>query len=186
MLEGITLESIGLTQEELQQRLIRALVDELLFDLEEHEDSEFRREAEKQVGAAIVARVGQIADAQIVPRIGELIDGTVLQETNKWGEARGEPMTFTEYLVNRAEAYLSEPVDMDGKTREETSFPSSRPGQTRVTYLIDRYLKYTIETAMQAAVKNANDAIAEGLAETCKIKLGEIAKALKVTVEVPK
>lgn len=92
-------------------------------------------------------------------------------------------MSFLEYLVDRAEAYLTEKVSFDGKTKAESRGYSWNGTQTRLSYLVDRHLHYSIEKAMKNALANANKAIVQGLEDTVKLKLGEIQKSLKVTVK---
>ena len=47
------------------------------------------------------------------------VESFCLTETNKWGKKTGKSMTFTEYLVQRAELYLTEKVDLRGKAKGE-------------------------------------------------------------------
>lgn len=119
----------------------------------------------------------------ILPRVEQQIREVVLIETNKWGEKVGKPLTFTEYLVSRAEHYITEQVDFNGKTRAEDSY-NWRGTQTRIVYLIEKHLHYEIERAMKAALQTANNAIAGGITEAVKIKLGEVVQSLQVNVKV--
>jgi hypothetical protein len=93
-------------------------------------------------------------------------------------------MTFIEYLVARAEAYLREDVNFDGKSKDEHSGYSWSKSQTRIVWLVNKHLQYSIESAMKDAVKTINDAVTEGLEKTVKVKLEEIAKGLKVNLKM--
>lgn len=181
-----TLTQLGLTEEELQQRLIEAIASGLMGDTAYDEEgvpfpcaSEFARRLQDQLTKALDAQVEAIAQEHIIPGVSELIENATLQRTDEWGEKIGESLTFTQYLVQRAEAYLTEPVDYEGKPTHR----SDRRQQTRLTYLVDRRLHYRIEAAMKEAVTNANEILAGALAETARIKLQEIAKRLQVRVE---
>ncbi len=77
---------------------------------------------------------------------------------------------------------MTEKVDSSGKTKEESGSYSFSGTQTRVAHMIHRHLHFNIETAMKEALATANGSIVKGLEETVKLKLAEIAKALKVTV----
>ena len=186
--KGFTLDQIGLAPEELQRRVVETIAISLMKCTAHDEDgisyprsTEFASAIEAKVCEALDTQVAAIAEEHIVPRVGEMIENATLQKTNEYGEKRGASLTFTEYLVQRAEAYLMEPVDFDGKPVDGSRY-SGRKEQTRVTHLVDRHLAHTIERAMKEAVKNAHEVLAEGLAETAKIKLAEIAKNLKVSV----
>lgn len=80
----------------------------------------------------------------------------------------------------RAQNYMTEKVDWKGRTKEENrGFGFSTAG-TRVAFMIHKHLHHHIERAMRGALEDANSAIAEGIQETVKMKLGHILKNLKV------
>lgn len=187
---NLTLEALGLTQEEIEDRVVNRIVEHALRGVAADEDGEevsvptpFARRLDDLVKGAIDARVSAIAEAHVLPKVTAMVENIVLQETTSWGEKRGAPMSFIEYLVKRAEHYLTEPVDYNGKSKEESrdSYNWSK-SQTRIAALVHGHLHYSIETAMKKAVADANAAIVGGLAETVKVKLEEVAKKLKVTV----
>jgi hypothetical protein len=184
----LTLESIGLTQDELQERLIDALCDRLLttvyFDDDGDETlqgSRLKKQLQSQVEKKIDAAINAIAEKHILPNVATYLENLVLQQTNEWGEKKREPVTFIEYLVQRAEHYLNETVSHDGKGKAEGGYQWSG-AQTRVAYLVHHHLQYSIETAMKQAVKDANSVIVGGLAETVKMKLKEVSDKLTVGV----
>lgn len=180
-----TCEQIGITQEELQERVVDGLVERILGQpVEDDEGRVLRRtvmdEAEKRATEAINAKVDAIAAAHILPRIEAMIEGLVLQQTNKWGEKTGEPLTFVEYLIERAEQFIKAPVDFEGKAKDEKGYGGSwKPSTSRVAFMIERHLQYSIETALETVLKDANSKLAEGIEQAVKIKLNEISLALK-------
>lgn len=191
----IDLELLGMTKEDLQTRVVERIAQSLMaesttaFDNETGDSYESTVESRAMkalkslVRDRIDGKIRQIGDSLIVPRVDEMILTASFTKTNQWGEKKGETLSFTEYLVQRAEAYLAEPVDYNGKARAEDAYGSWKASGTRVAYLVDKYLQHSVETAMKEAVKNANDVIVGGLAETVKIKLAEVVKMLKVTVQ---
>lgn len=189
-MNGFSLESLGFTKAELQQRVIDQIVEQIMHEPEEDEDggtflrrSEFRVLLDKQIKAHIDATVSRLAEQHVLPNVSQYIENLCLVETNTWGEKVKEPVTFIEYLVKRAEAYLTEKVSFEGKAKSEANGYSWSGTQSRVTYLINRHLHYSIETAMKDAVAKANAVLVSGLQETAKIKLAEIAQKLTVTVK---
>jgi len=182
----IDLEVLGLNQEELQERVVEHVCDRVLKDVSTDEDDEeyksaspWREALDKLVTDRINAKVDEMAAREVVPAVGEIIENLVLQSTTAWGERRGEPVTFIEYLIQRAEAYLKEEVTGDGKKPD--SYSQSK--QKRISWMIDQHLHYSIEKAMKQALAEANSNIVAGLEETVKMKLAEIAAALHVTVQ---
>jgi hypothetical protein len=182
----LDLEALGFTREELQARVVDRCCSQVLsgitYDEEGEEidtDSAFAQKLNEKIREHIDSAVTTMCDRHVLPLITGHIEGLVLQETNKWGEKVGAPVTFIEYLVKRAENYMTEKVTYDGKPPDGYS----KATQTRITQMIDHHLHYHIATAMQQALTTANSAIVEGIQETVRLKLSEFAAALKVTVE---
>lgn len=189
-MSGINLEMLGFTKEELQQRVIDQIVEQMMHESDADEDgqtflrrTEFRNTLDKQIKAHIDATVARLAETHVLPNVSQYIENMCLVETNAWGEKVKEPVTFIEYLVKRAESYLTEKVSFEGKAKSEANGYSWTGTQTRVTYLVNQHLHHSIETAMKDAVKQANAVLVTGLQETAKIKLAEIAQKLTVTVK---
>lgn len=183
-----TCEQIGLTPDELQERVVAGLVDKILgFDGHSRErdpdyvHSTVMSEANARVLEAINAKVDEISAEFILPRVEAMITGHCLQETNKWGDKVGKPLTFTEYLVHRAESYLTETVNYEGKTKAQDNY-NWKSSSTRVVHLIDKHLHYEISRAMEKALATANSKIVEGIEEAVKIKLAELQVKLNTTV----
>lgn len=186
----LTLAELGLSKEELQERVIERIADQLLSEKICGEDgiaslttSSFQLSLHARIKSHVEATISKLADETVLPNVSKYIEDLCLQETNKWGETKGAALTFREYLVSRAEYYLREPVNYEGKTKEETgSSYSFSSAQTRITYLVHKHLQYTIESAMKDAVKNVTGVMSGALAETCKIRLQEIVSSLKVNI----
>ncbi|WP_414553237.1 hypothetical protein [Stenotrophomonas forensis] len=185
----ITLESLGFTKEELQERVIARICAKLLEGVGYDEDdnefttaSQFQRQMQARVREQIETTINTIAEREVLPNVATYIENLTLQETNRWGEKTGEKVTFIEYLTRRAEAYMQEKVNFDGKTKDEADSYSWSGTQTRITHLVHQHLHYSIDSAMKDALKIANSAIATGIQETVKTKLAEISTTLKVGV----
>lgn len=173
----ITLESLGLTRDDICDRV----VDRLCGELGSYED--FEGQVQGKVREAVDAAVSKMADEHILPNVHQYLENLCLQETNRWGEAKGKPVTFIEYLVQRAEAWMTEKVDYQGKAKTERDSYSWRENGTRVEFMIHEHLQYSISTAMKQALADANKTIVGGLQEAVKVKLNEIARKLKVEVK---
>jgi hypothetical protein len=183
------LETLGFSKGEIEKRVIETAVDRLLQSRGWDEDgdetvysSELARKLEDVIRKRIDDQVVALADKYIAPRIGETIEGLVLQETNRWGEKKGQAVTFIEYLVQRAEAYMTEQVDYNGKPKGTDSF-SWTARSTRVSHMIHQHLHYQIEAAMKQAFAQLNSAVAKGLHETVRLQINEVLAKLKVEVK---
>lgn len=188
---ALSIEELGITQDELISRVVEKICDSTLTEFGTDEDgnetpypSSFQKRLRDAIKTCIDTKIAAIAEKHILPKVSEMVETITIQETNKWGEKKGEPVSFIEYMTNRAEAYLREDVNYEGKAKAESNSYSWSKSQSRITHLVHKHLQYSIETAMQAAMQNANSAIADGIQQTVKIKLEEIAKSLKCTAAV--
>lgn len=174
------IQALGFTKEELQDRVVQRISDELMesmgYDPECDEtyqaESEFAKEAKERIIQAIDARLSHLAETVIVPVVNEQIDSLVIQRTNAFGEKQGQPVTFTEYLVDAGNAFLMEAVDYKGERVNKNSFDRDK-GQARIAHLLDQHIHYKIKAAMTDAVQQVTKIMAEGLAETAKLKVEE-------------
>ena len=180
---------LGLTQEELREAVVAKAAKELIDrerGLEEEIVGRAEKELQEMTRKAIDEAVERIAGVALDPLIEGRIDEIVLAQTNRYGEKAGEDLTFREYLAARAEAYMTEPVDMDGHSKKDSRFSSHSRNQARVAFMIDKHLQFSIERAMKDALSVANSAIVKGLEATVKMKLEEIVRGIKTTVQMPR
>lgn len=143
----------------------------------------FAKTLEDTVNAHIDTAIKEIAGRNVLPHIDKFIEDYCLQETNKWGEAKGEKVTFTEYLVQCAHAYMEEPVDYQGEPRSSERSYNWSQKSTRLTFLIEKHLHYEIERAMKDALANSLGSICRALVETTRASLAEAAKKLQVEIK---
>jgi hypothetical protein len=188
---NVTLESLGISKESVEQKLIEHLAQELLTEIQyDHDDdSEYRarsslaKKLDAMVKQHIDTTINALAQKHVLPNVTSYIENLTLQTTNQWGEKKGAPVTFIEYLTQRAEDYMQEKVNYDGKTKADSGGYSWSGTQTRITYMVNQHLHYSIETAMKNALQLATSGIATGLQETVKVKLAEVSQKLKVEVK---
>jgi hypothetical protein len=184
------LKEIGITKEELQEKVIEKVVRCVLSRNSFDEDgnveaisSDFSNRLNKLVQEKIQSTIDKIASKSVLPNVEKYIKDLKIQKTNHYGEAKAEPQTIVEYLIQTAENYMTEKVNYDGKTKSQSDSYSWKGEQTRVTHMVHQYLHYSIETAMKNALQNANSQIVKGLEETCKLKLSEISNQLQISVK---
>lgn len=187
----ISLESLGLTVEQMQDRLVDAMIDRFLTSRVSDEDGEPVHVASRFQSAiqeAVLSRVDASVERMIAPAlegsIDAYIDGYKVKHTNGYGEAKREPETITEYIVRRAQEYLTEGVDAQGQSRADRAKAGRdayghKDATTRVAFLIDKRLNEEIEKAMKGALATANDAITNGLKSAVAFELTKINAKLK-------
>jgi hypothetical protein len=144
------------------------------------------KEANALIEAAIKTSVEKIGKEHIYPMADKLITEHIFQKTTTWGEKKGEPLTFVEYLVKRAEEYLSEDVNEKGLAYRDSAGYNQRDWKSagpRLVTLVDQTLTKKMRESMNAAAEKINVTLAERLAETAKKELQRIARMLEVEVK---
>lgn len=186
----LDLTSLGFTKEELADRVVQRIADQILSEQGIDENGEsttvassLDRRLRKLVAERVDVTINALGEKHVLPNITNYVENLCLQETNKWGEKIGAKLTFVEYLVKRAESYMTEPVNFDGKSKDESSSYGWSGTQTRITHLVHKHLHYSIESAIKAALAGATTTIAKSLHETCRLKINEAAASLTINVK---
>ena len=183
----ITLEALGLKQADIADKVVDRIVERMLSQAETFdEDGDITDGKPTRFSAMIQTRIKKriddavegIAGKHLLPNLTEYLETFCLQETTSWGEKKCKPVTFIEYLVQRADAYMKEKVNHQGKTKEEDSY-SWRENTTRVSYLIHEHLQYNITRAMKEALTKANASFTGGIEAAVRTSLNNL------TVQIP-
>ena len=190
-----TLEALGISKEELAERIIESAVDQLLsstgFNPETEEEtryeSRFKREIEKRVQESVDTKIAALAQEHVLPRVSEMIEAADMKATNKYGEAKGPAMTFKEYIANRAQVYMTEDVDYHGNSKDDLAAKNEsnynwRSCGPRLTVLMRNYIRDSLETQAKAAVNDVNKVIAANIAKAAQDAIAAASANLKVTV----
>jgi hypothetical protein len=185
----IDLKALGISKKEIEDRIVNAVSEAILSDVgydgegeETFGDSAFHKKTKELIQKRIDAAISALAAKHVLPNVSSHIENLVLQETTKWGEKVGKPVTFIEYLTQRADDYMREEVNFEGKVKGQDSYQWRAAG-TRIATMVDKHLQYSIESAMKKALENANSSIVGGIQGAVKIKLAEVAAQLKVEVK---
>lgn len=182
------IEMLGLSQEELQTRVVERIADDLLYSKSTDEDgqdhaftskivNELRKLIEKTVGE----RVEAYGKEHVEPAVIKFIEDMTIQPTNSYGEKKAPAMTFKEFMVKKAEEFVNEKVDFQGKAKGSSDYGWSGT-QTRLASMMHHHLHYNIENAVKQAINSVNESVGQAIADTAKMKLDEIVKKLHIAV----
>jgi hypothetical protein len=181
---AITLEELGLTQQDLQERVVQAVAAELLesvsFDEDDNEyrhKSSLRQQLDKVLQERIDAAVAALADDVCADALPEFLTKFVLHPTNSYGERRGEDIPFAEYITSRADEYLGEKVRDDGQKSD--SYRNDKPLRTRLLWLVDEKLHASIDAAVKNALEGANNDLAARMQSAVVEAVGAVAASVK-------
>lgn len=189
-----TLEALGVSTEDLANRIVDQAVDTLLSstgfnpDTEEETryESRFKREIEARVQKAVDQKIAALAEVHVVPRVGEMIEVADMRKTNNYGEPKGPAMSFKEYIAYRAEAYMTEDVDYHGNSKADLEAKNEstynwRNCGPRLTVLMRNYIRDSLEAHAKNAVNDVNKVIAKNIENAAKEAITAAASAIKVS-----
>lgn len=188
-----TLEALGVSTEDLAERIVEQAVHALLystgFNPETEEETtyenKFKREIEKKIQQNVDQKIAAIAEEHILHRVGEMIEKADMRKTNRYGEAQSPSMTFKEYIAHRAEVYMSEDVNLQGQSKSEVGDSYNWRSQgPRLSVLMKSYIKDSMDAAAKSAVNDINKVIANNIEKAAKDAIASAASAIKVSVSV--
>ena len=194
----ISIDDLGISQDELVDRVVDAAASKLLVrhvpeydpDTGEievcHASTTLANKLNAEIKERIDEAIAAIAQKHLLDDLEGQIKNVVIQATNAYGESKGSPATFLEYIVSRAGAYMAEQVDFSGKDKASSGGYHFKGTQTRLTHAVHQHLQYTIETATKAVVQNCLSLLTDNLQETVKIKLAEISAGITVSTKLPR
>ena len=185
-----TLEALGVSAECLSERIVDQAVQALLYSTGFNPDTEeevtyqnkFKKAIEVKIQQTVDAKIASIADIHVIPRVGELIESANMVQTNKWGESKSPPMSFKEYIAHRADAYMCEEVDINGRSKGESDGYTWRSCGPRLSVLMRRYIKDSMEVAAKSAVNDINKVIANNIEKASKDAIAATVANLKVSI----
>jgi len=183
-----TLEALGISNEDLIERVVDKLVDEFLGTDDSDEFSQRRIESidnsvRKLIQERVDVGIQKVLETHIIPSIETRISELVIQETNEYGEKKGKKaMTFTEFAVQKAQDFLEENVDYDGKPKCQKGHYHWIADSTRLIHLVKKQISTDIEAAVMKSLTDATSAVANSLMEVTRLKLNEAAKKLRIEV----
>jgi len=185
-----TLEALGISPEDLGNRIVDQCVEALLNstgfnpDTEEETryESRFKREIEARIQKAVDEKIATLAAVHLIPKVGEMIEMADMRKTNAYGEAKTPSMTFKEYIAHRAEEYMSEAVNIRGLSKAEDGSYQWQSAGPRLTVLMRNYIRETLEKHAKAAITDVNKAIAKNIETAARDAINAAASSLKVAV----
>lgn len=174
-----TLKILGITPE----KIMEMAVEKLISGMREHYDDEyieqraartFKEELQRKIDDAVSA----FLDKQLEPVLKGAVSTLILQPTNHYGERKGEPIPFVEYVTKRASEWLGEPVDGEGRAGRDSYGGGTK--QPRLMWAFDKYFGYQ----MQAAIKSVLDASLQSLGGSLAKMVEEHTRKLTAVVKV--
>lgn len=181
-----TLEQLGISKDDLQQKVVDKIVSDLMncSDYDEDGDicesrSKFAVELRGLIQNQIKSSVAATAAQCVLPQVHELVSAAVIRKTNRYGEQTGEPETFTSFLLKTAQTWLTECVDASGKRESDFNYRDQfKPIGTRIQIECRRHVSEVFSKELAEQFCRIQQQIRDGLQEAVAIKLQQLEASL--------
>lgn len=145
------------TEERIDKAIFRAAAEQLL---KHHQLSSMARDA-------VQRKIDEALGALILERINGILDKDIPQ-TDRFGDPTGDPKPFRELFADRAEEYLTETVDSNGRKAKQGAFGGTQP---RLSWL----LKEVGAREFEAEARKVAKAVKEGLEKSARAAVAKVA-----------
>lgn len=191
----ITLESLGLSKEEIADRVVESICQHALRrvvtgydeygERSDEKPTEFMKQIDARIALKIDEAIANIAGRHVIPSLEQFIENFHMVETNQWGEKKGRSFTFVEYLVDRCQAYMVEMVDTNGKAKTEVPEYNQREWRgvmPRMVFHMNKQLMDGMVKALGTVVTEARGTLCDSLTDAVRQTLVEITNKVSVKV----
>jgi hypothetical protein len=138
-----TLKVLGLTQEDLAERVTDQLTESI------------RDETRKRIDALVSQRCLAIIDQAIANAVGNVLDLQYTQ-VDQWGEPKGNTTTLRDVIKNKAVNWLGEYVDSQGKTvTDQRNHYGDKHG--RAQWMVDKACKEAVDAIAKQQVAQVTE-----------------------------
>jgi predicted TIM-barrel fold metal-dependent hydrolase len=155
--------------------IVKNAVEEITNEVLHGEQTDVSGQAHREFTKKLDAVVKRRVDAVIQPMLEKGLDDLLLQATNSWGEQKGGPKTFAEFVTETAHGYLFEQVGWNGKKAD--SYASQK--MPRLAYLVREAAKAKIEEAVRQAAIAVRDQIGGALGDMVESEIKQRIEGLR-------
>lgn len=158
-MNAITLEALGITKEEIIDRVVTGLMDEIredvMTDMEKQIVSKVMTEAQSKINSAVYEAVKTTC--------GNALD-IKFQPLDKWGDKAGKPTTVREMFYDKAKEWWNQGVDAQGKPCSQYSVKSTM-AQWHAEQAVKGVISTTLNEEMGTIIKNAQTQVKTNIAQ---------------------
>lgn len=156
----------GQIDEIVKTEIIDSIVNKFNKSISEEIIKKAEEEISKKIDSVINEKVNEITE-QLLNRRFDL--------TDDWGDIKRKNVTVIELLKEKLDNFLSEKVDENGQTN------SYRANITRLSYIINKNIDYTMKQKVDEAAKEIKKGLEKYIEDTLKAQIGEnVAKLIGI------
>lgn len=178
----IPLEALGFSREEIQNKIVDAAVEDLLSGVSVDDEGNAHRMASRlresfntELTQRIADTVSNLVSTLVTP---EYIRATTFPRYSKYGEKKGDPLTFKEFVEQCVSKILDAKVDDSGKILEPGSYGYDR-GKHFMSGLVEKAVERELREAIQKGLINIQQEVTNALKAAATEIITKITASIK-------
>jgi hypothetical protein len=179
------LNSLGLSAEEIERKIIQQCTDDLMRQYYTHEDGESAghgkstivEKLEEKMAERIDAALEKVVSERFSAQLPQLLADFIFTPTSRYGEKKGKPRTFLEYVTDHAKEWAEQRVNDQGSVVGKDQYSYSNH-KTRFQRLLDEKVSADVNAALAQILKDGHSILITGLADELKRRMTEMAESL--------
>lgn len=176
---GISIEDLGITQEELQARVVDQLCHEITGRYDD--ESEYSYFSENSIKAKmreylkeiVDKKIREVVDEKVLANFEKYLQELIIKPASRWGEKEGSPVSIEDYIEKTISLTLAEEVDDQGRERDSSSYSYYSSTRPRLKYLIERKISAEIKASFDSVLVDVKASLQSHIEEMVKSKLNK-------------
>lgn len=178
----IPFEALGISRDELINKIVDAAVEDLLSSVSTDDEgnsykmsSRLREDFNTELTKRISSTVSGLVDSLVTP---EYIRTTTFPRYSKYGEKKGDPLTFKEFVEQCVNKILDSRIDDSGKILEPGSYGYDR-GKHFMSGLVEKTIERELREAIQKGLINIQQEVTNALKAAATEIITKITASIK-------
>lgn len=176
---NINLAELGINAEKIQEAVVQEITERILTGERGWDESKFRREMDEQMKKAVQSGIEKVIAAVLQGEITAQIENLKFDQTNRYGEKKGDQLTLREWITNHIATYLNEDVNEKGLSNKEDSYSWKSAGK-RAMVLFKSTMREEIQLSINAMWREGNKPLLDAVQDAVNNQLQYLRENLKL------
>lgn len=178
---NINLQDLGIDAAKIQDAVVEEITERILTGERGWDESKFRREMDDQIKKAVQSGIEKVIAAVLQGEITAQIENLRFENTNGYGEKKGDPQTLREWIAGHINGYLNEDVNLELKSRNEiNSYDNFKSAGKRVMVMFKATMREEIQVSINAMWRDGNKPLLDAVQEAVTNQLTFLRDNLKL------
>jgi CRISPR/Cas system type I-B associated protein Csh2 (Cas7 group RAMP superfamily) len=176
---GISIEDLGITKQEMQDRVVNQLCNEITGRHDDESEysyfseSSIKTKMREYLQEIVDKKTREVIDEKVLANFEKYLQELIIKPSSRWGEKEEAPVSIEDYIEKTISLTMAETVDSTGRGREDRSYSYYGSHSTRLEYLINRKISAEIETSFKSVLVDVKASLQSHIEAQIKNKLTE-------------